>query len=658
MTTHKRAALVVLVLAAVGVGVWSWVGTSASPERGHDPRDNAENSGKQAQQTVPSVGSAATAQQAKAIAAGRYRLSYSLVLEAPGKQAGHVSANVDLQGTLELTDATLPDHDGWTAARASASRLTLNAAARQITQFSAEPARDVTTPWLLRSDTDGRLAEVRFDENMTVGARGVLAAVAAAMQFAQPEDPAADAWQADERDVNGHYTATYTRRADGRVDKAYRVAAADSAPGGPTVPGYKLLADATFEMSGGRLVKLRATQSGQVSLGSAKADRQARFQAEITLERTGDTIAGWAAGLAPDRLQVFDARAAPARRRTAPTGQSYAELVAAAEKAGDARSWRDRYAVANALSASLRADPALVARVEGDLRAGVAKEPVQRTMIEALVRTGTATGQAALTRLAADPKVTRALREQVLAGAAFVKEPHPAFTRALAKIAFARTDSVYDSMAGMTLGAAALHQRATDEAAAEETAESIATHTSDLLAQARAADQRSKHRPPRLSGAALANWMAALGNTGSPQALQPLLAGLVDKSEPVRMAAALALRFQEPKAVLPAMHQVMLSDDSIHVRDNVIEAARYLGAPAAEALVVKALMHDVSKYVRLGAAHTVAAWASEAPGLRKHLVAALAREKAQGVRESLRNYLEPGRVALPFRKVDRGGVGK
>ena len=74
-----------------------------------------------------------------------------------------------------------------------------------------------------------------------------------------------------------------------------------------------------------------------------------------------------------------------------------------------------------------------------------------------------------------------------------------------------------------------------------------------------------------------------------------------------------------------------------------VATRKFMGPSALENFVTKALLFDESDYVRLGAAHTMAVWMADAPGLRRHLAEALTREKSPKVQDSLRNYLEPGR---------------
>jgi HEAT repeat protein len=642
MTTRIRWFLAVMALMALVVALWPWR-TAIAPTVVVHPAPTVTPTKTQ----TPPVHAPETPRLLAE--AERFELHYALTLDVPDGQARKVGT-VALKGTLEQTPLQDPR---WVAARLTQATLDLDETGRSLTDFSATPGQDVQTTWLQGVAKDGRVEEVRFQPDVRTGPRGVLAAIAKAVQFAEPPESTAQTWQADETDVNGAYRATYSRQADGSVDKTFQARMGDHLAGAPRQPGYKLTSTAHFHWQDGHLQTVRVTQKGEMHLLGQRtgghmpgeADRL-RYETTVTLQRQGTASADWARQLQPGEFQAFDATAAAgtAQRQVQ---ASYEELLAAAAKAGEAKNVADRAKAANDLADKLEQEPALIAKVEQQLRAGVAQDPVERTLVEALVRADTEGTRQALVGLAADRQVPQPLRERVLQGAVFVPSPDAVFTEGLRKVAFDMTDPAFASMAAMTLGAALSRQ----EGAAQATGvTAMAQQTQALLAPP------AHGEPPATQD--VANWVAALGNTGAPEALPPLLQALTDPRERVRVVAALALRFQEPAAVLPAMQKAMLADDSIHVRDNLLQAARFLGPAQLLPLVQKALMEDRNEFVRMGAANTIAAWALDAPALDEVLKQALAQEPSAKVRESLKNYLEPGRVAPPFKLIGNGSKGK
>jgi hypothetical protein len=432
---------------------------------------------------------------------------------------------------------------------------------------------------------------------------------------------------------------------------------------------------ADFSFDGASLRSLHYTEEGAIGKGKrAGTPEQALYRVELTLQARGPASLAWADPAHLRGLTTFDARAAAASARAPQSNATLAELMAAAQIAAAGGNPGDRATVADELARKLRIDPALVGEVAGKLRGGVGHDGVELALVEALVRADSAPAQRALTEMAADAAVARPLRERVLAGGVFVPHPTATFRSDLSSMAYAREDGAFAGMAAITLGAA-LQRAARDEAqaaAAAADAARMAAHTQALLhgdtaagttAAASAPPAPAAHADDPLAGPGasasvgqIRRWITALGNTGLPQARPVLLTALRDPRERLRVAAALALRWQDAALVAAPMAEAMREDDSIHVRDNLLRAARYLGPEHLLTLVRKALFSDRSEWVRSSAAHTMTVWALEAPGLRADLEQALAAEASPKVRETLRNFLEPGRVSAPFERVVEGEV--
>ncbi|MSP93502.1 MAG: HEAT repeat domain-containing protein [Myxococcales bacterium] len=584
--------------------------------------------------------------------ADRYALDYTLQFTAPAPKSGETTADLKFAGILALGEPVERDGGRWLGARIEGARLDRNAAARAVTQFTASAA-DLEQPWLMELDGEGRVTGTRFAEGTSQGARALLATVAAAIQFVQPQGSNAKAWEAVERDVNGAYSARYETEAGGAVRKTWTAGLLDDLAGASHAPGYRVQTDATFDRVDGRLRALRFDQSGTVGVGLAGGDKRARFSTRLRLDWQAAAQVTWPGDLDPAALPRFDAVAAAGRLQTPQVVATLQELLDQARLAADRKSTADRSRVADDLARKLRDDPRQVTEIEAMLRKGMDHDGVERTLVEGLVRAGSAAAQASLIGLARDTTLRPALRDRVLQGAVFVQRPDEAFTRGLEDLAFDSRQAQFAAHAAITLGAAVQRLRATSPQQASAAAQKMADHAAPHVTPGPVSGTTAKAAP---STGELADWIAALGNTAAPEVLPVLLAALKDPRERMRRSAALALRWQAPNAVLPALTEAMRTDDSIHVRDHLMQAAKYLGPETMLAVVEKALFHDGSPYVRLAAAHTVAVWALEAPGLDDKLKQALALEPSSKVRESLKNYLEAGRVAPPFRKVADGGA--
>ncbi len=656
MKASTRNALAAVALGSVGLILFLTQWPRPTP-----PLDGTLTSPASSQAPAPDAAAAqaASARSKQPHGADRYALHYVLNFAAPDRAGGRTSLSVELTGSLEV--AELGQGDGrQLALRLRDAHLNLDEAARKTLSFpSDKAAEELQLPLVVALDGDGRSEAVQLAPQTSVATRGLWAAVASAMQFVRPKGAEAAGWQAEERDTNGVYRANYRRVRAGVYSKDATADAADLARGAGHAPGYNVASTTTFEFAGSTLRTLAFQQKGAVGIGQGGGDRRATFQVTVRLERNGTADPSWVAEVDLARMQRFDAQAAAATARLPETRASLAELMRAAKVAVAAHSPHDRALVANELARKLRLDEKLVGEVAARLRAGVGDEGVERTLVEALVRADSGPAQRALTDLAADPEQPQARRQTVLAGAVFVPHPTAEFQQALARMAYGKRDPAFGSQAALTLGAAV--KRAEDQDAAAAEAARMAAHAKALRdATMQATDpQRGGSRTHGVADAtittgAVARWLSALGNTASPAVLPILLDALKDERERVRLAAALALRWQDPVAVGPAMMAAMRDDDSIHVRDNLVRAARFLGAEHLRPLVAKALFSDRSELVRTAAAHTMTVWALDAPGLRDDLKQALERESSAKVRETLLNFLEPGRVAPPFKLVAEG----
>ena len=538
---------------------------------------------------------------------------------------------VAVQGTLELAEPLTWQGATWVPARLLNPTVRLSDSARKILDLQSDDA-SLARPWMLRATEDGRVAEVRFEPGTALAGQSVLAALAYSLQLAQPADGQARSWQADESDANGAFHALYTREPTGAVTKQWS--------SGEARPGQRTTTTATFTLDPAGLQRLTVDERGTASTGNLDTHSFVSMALAIDLTRKGKADSRWAAALRPDLLRPYTAATAAVhwKQDPAPT-RAFATVMADVQASAAKTDAGGRVNLRNELTRAIAADPATVASVETQLRAGGLEEPVERLVIAALVGARTPAAQTAVGALVKDPALDESLRVRVLQSASLMSSPSPAFVATLGDLVARSADPGYRGAVAPTLGAsiAFLGEQHPQEA-------EIALNR--LVDQARIVlDRGHGHHPVATPVSVAVAWLAGLGNTGHPDALPLILGALSDPDELVRGAAALALRRQDPAACLEAMVTRMAKDPSVHVRENVVDAARDMGPAVTEALVKKALYYDDSAFVRSAAAYAISVWSGDSPGMRAVLVDALKHEKHPDVAERLQNYIQQGRVA-------------
>ena len=541
--------------------------------------------------------------------------------------------DVAIDGTLELAAAVREGGATWQPARLVGAKVQLSEAAKKVLDLK-DPA-ELAKPWMMRSEDDGRITDVRFDPGISVAARAVLAAMAHGSQLVWPTNASAKAWEADERDANGAYHAAYARQPDGTIVKTWQ--------SGPERLGQNAQTTTRFATKSGRAVHVAFDQRGTATTGGLDASKFAPFSLAIELKWLGVSDSRWAAGLDTTKMLTFTAASArTTHRETLPTRSL--DVVMEAVRSGAAQTDSGgRTNLRNELTRAIAASDAAVASTAAALRAGTLDKEAEKVTIAALVGARTDAAQAAVAELVSDAGLAEALRLRVLQSASLMTSPTPAFVAALEKLATATTDRAYAAAAATTLGASAAFLAEQHPEPAKHAIETLVDHARPIVEPARKTGRREQdmHQP---AGIRIA-WLAALGNTGDASALPLLLAALEDTNEAVRGSAALALRRQDPQACIAKMLELMAKETSVHVRENLIDAARDMGPAVTGSMVEKTLFFDKSEFVRLAAAYAVTVWSSQAPGLRAVLVDALKHEKSPRVADALKGYVDKGSIS-------------
>ncbi len=570
--------------------------------------------------------------------AGTYGLDYRFRFEAPTKNGGRTAATLRWTGTLRL--AELPDHPGWIGLRAGSDMWQGNAALQSVTGVKNADQPLLQSPFVARLDGSGQVEELRFARRTPVPLQALLGAVTYAMQWIRPQGVTGDTWQTQERDLTGRYSATYTTTAKNEVTKSWRGSGAE--PGASHPLGLQQDTSAKYELDGTHVQRLNWVQRGHMLSPFQAAAARTEFRIALNLVRQTDEAAAWVSGLDPQRMRPLRAAMAEQREARAAEPLDLAGAINQISTLSGADVLARRADVRRRIIAGLRNEPTLVAKAEAALRQGQVGELAERTLLEAFVGAATAPAQRALSNLISDPKVAELLRDRALIAATLLQGANVGFVDTL--LATAQKEPDRGSAVAVTLGALSRDLAAEQPQRARKLVAKLVTQVT------RGGKQGATGETPR-SLRDECNWLAALGNSGDPQALPAIKKALDDSRQEVRASAAHALRFQDPAATHDTMVLRMAAEESFGVRLGLLHAARWQGPKARLTFVEKALRYDRSEAVRLDAAFTLASWSVSAPGIRKVLAEALAAEKSEKVQESLRNYLTPGRVAAPFQKL-------
>lgn len=573
---------------------------------------------------------------------GRYAATYAVEYHgASADQRGEATATLHLTGALDVAALHGAGSAGWRAVRLQVNESQANDAMRAATQLDSSAwAAALVQPFVVQLDTEGRVTAVKFARQLPQQLRSMFAAWAYAAQWVQPAQASKSGWQSHESDSQGAYSATYRPRPDGGVDKLWQHGGASDPQASADPTGREQTNRANLLREGARLTQVGWRQQGSLNLGSLGAGpSRASFAIELKLQRTGNAAIGWSAGLDPRQLAAFDPDAPAEAGADQAQGPPLGEVLVAMRTQSAAPAPMQRSQWRAAALAALQRQPSAASEMATALRHGGLSEPAERTLLEALAGSGAAAAQEVLVALAVDGALGDGLRDRAVVAATQVVEPSTAFVAKL----LAALDGEHGTAASATyavpLGAAVRNLTASDPVRAQ-------TLSGELLWRARAA--LVGRRAAAVAAPTLAdqrNWLAALGNAGDAAALPTVLELLHAPKEAVRLAAAHALRFQDPANCKEQMAAAMAADDAAEVRAALVHAARYMGPTAMQTFVDKAMRFDRAELVRVEAAYTVASWSVTAPGLRKLLATALAAEKSAKVQSAIQGLLAPAKPA-------------
>lgn len=457
----------------------------------------------------------------------------------------------------------------------------------------AQARVEFAQPTRMMLNAEGGLVQVFGDERRELQVRSMLRAVAAVSQVSG-EREGKQRWQREEWDNVGRYQVAYERQsADALMKVKQRYTVLD--------PQAQTLGQ------GGSGIDVRSA-SARLSLRDDGFLQ--KLEAEEVVAATGDTLGGMVtttsyalryrgsdhmddqalaaalsvgvgAAMLPNQFSrqgTYSPETDSARIAGRTLPQVIEELSRVPHDRGkqseeQATRYRHNFI---ALAALLRRDPGaadeVLARIEKD-------DGLSPTLWDALGSAGSPTAQAALVRTVQMPQWNADQRTHQMISLSMVDEPTQDTVDFLAEQARTGAQS-YQARLGLGTAAFRLREGAPDRAKAL---------VADMVSRLDAATDSVERR----------QYLAALGNTGHPDALAPILrfAGAEDRLD--RSQAMTSLRYQRADSAVAALVRAMLSDPDSSVRAAAAGASAHPPAPAPllDALR-RSAQHDATDQVR------------------------------------------------------------
>lgn len=633
-----------LAAVALAVGGVVWWAATPPPEHAKSTTRPADVSGTSASDTVRRAASSEDVSDVETTAVshappptleGRYALTY--IFEMKGGKADATRAKMTLKATLVAAMDKEPDAEGvrWLWAKLDQPRVQTNASMDQLISFGADPRADLSRPFAIRLQPSGRIDDVRFTSEQSTSAQATLASIAQAAQLSA--DPSRQKSVLREWSLNGEVSATVAHPRDSTYSKVWnrdhRAGVSDEAED----TAHETHGEVTFGVDDNRIESVVSREEGRTQIGQQP---QPSYVITVRLTRETDAQGKVAANITRQDLAPLVPELIDAKLPEEPL-VSFAEAMENVEQAG--RVAHKRAPARRQLARVIAEVPGTAQRVAKTFAAPATSDATRLTLIESLAGARSTEAQRAIADLIEDDTLDEPLRVQVVGAIVAVPLPEDLLLDSLEEAAYRNPDRIYASKVAMVLGASLSLRAESDPEGAVARLGPYLDRAAEVLAPvAEDAPQRIEERT---------NWLGGLGNVGSPNALPLILAGLDDRREEIRAAAAHSLRFQDPPSVYERMQQTMKNDAAMPVRLGVLHSAHMMGPAVTKDLVERTLHYDTSENVRMEAAYVIASWMQDAPGLRQVLAHALQGEESEKVRHTLRNYLEPGRVAAPAREI-------
>lgn len=551
MRVFRPWALVALVL-AIAVGVWRWSREASKPLVVSDDAANRPETKPVVSQTSFhwTTGSTQT-----------YRLSAKRTLQFSSADNKTDSFSLGIDGRLVTKVLRVDPATVVMLAQLSSLQFLMNGAAdgRQSLVTATK------APFLLVSETDGKLRALRFSKQVDPVSRGFLKGLMASVQFVRNKTQAGQ-WQTQELDATGEFEALYALQSDGksvskrrgkylqarsvqglmpigqlgavsgRLEVAYVLSDGDDeAARVASVEGL----DELTVLPGPDMPRIRSWSS--FSLLRQSGENLPVTESEQALLSTDEYA------LSP--LALMDATENDGRDDEQQVkGAKFSDLLSLLVAVPASDDGSERAVLQTRLSALFRLHPDAAAEAGEAIGRGL-NERAAKTLLGALSGAQNTKGQAALVDVFKNSKLSADLREHAVAVLGLADAPSDESVQALLDGVRDR-DTEMSNTAALALGNAAQAERKSGQLGTAENLVDV------LLARFEAATNETEQ------SAAL----EALGNTGDPRIVPVVQNVLGSGNEMVRVSAVRALRFVAGGSVDALLGQLVTRDASGEVR--------------------------------------------------------------------------------------------
>lgn len=553
----------------------------------------------------------------------RWALDFRVQLEQPG---GGRPVEIELRGDWVSTISAVRPGEYDVALQIADVHLRGQGISNPSPDAIEQAQRRLARPFWATYRTDGALLKVHFFKDVDPSDRNLLQMIATETQLVRPE-PDRPVWTVLERDGAGSYLAIYqTLEFNAVVKRKLKYVHTDGLAGAPADSLQVNVRQSEIRISldpQGGIASLDGSDG--VRMGVPLGDTgQLAATVEMHLGnlrrgRAPELIGSLARAL-PDLVSspVVTHRVDPEQARVQADdhlleGRTTQSLLDAAMVKGGDPMLTDR------LAALFRRRPEAPAAALAVLR----KRGPQRRITNALGAAGSPAAIEALGSLAGDRGAPAPLRVDALAAFALLQHPGLEAMRIPAAL-LGDGDARVESAARMVSGALARAGRAEHPAEAD-------TIDAALIARYR------KVREVR----ELSDLLAGLGNSVGPSALPVIEEALRDPREPVRAAAARALRLAPGPEIDRLLSATITSDHDPGVRADAIFAASFrrpLSLQLGEALV-HAASADPIDYVRSNAVMLLRQNPEASPRIAETLAWIAENDAKPGIRRLAREAL-------------------
>lgn len=497
----------------------------------------------------------------------RYSLKGEFLLEVGSASR----STIQLNGELSLAKTS-----GDVDRRRFQFRQATAVATHQDSEAWRADRESLESPFFVDYDVHGLATHIWIKADTQNQLRKLFEVVAGELQIFRT-DPQAAHWDSSERDNTGQYRASYTRGADGKLEK-HKTAYTSVLPSlnGKATPPQIAKSELSFELgTRGDLV--------QASIREVIDTTSADARSGISLDLRNHSVFKPEAADAPGpsepqfvRYELGKASEVTAveRDRALTAGLNLDRLEQLLQKDPKAA---ERSGLRQRLAAMLRLDPTLARQVEPKLHSA---PEVAADLVGALVLAGNAEAQASLAHVLKDATLPEKLREHAAIFSAQVQEPNDTLLEA-AWTDFRKSDSPTREVSGYACGAMlyALRERPTE------------------LAKRIIADVVSL-------GTAAANTteriivLGVLGNAGTTAAT-PLITRTLEVGSPAERAQAVRALRRIQTAESKALIRRGLRDANPSVRSAALESVRTMGAQEFVEALQTAVARETGESARL-----------------------------------------------------------